>query len=424
MPDSVKRVLHAVSKHAARSTWEGALPGISSQRDLVDQTLCKNPQTEIYGFTTLYGQLDRTGVSAVDQEWMLNAHTIGPETGLDGESLRLITAAKIEQLTHSFTGVSPGCFEALLGVVDHDRLPDGVGSWGASYGSGDVVPAAWWVAWLKDLDALPELLPGDLMALINGSFIAAGRSLEVLNKARTHLAEALTVLCSVSEPVSRRDDVPPCFAAVIGSRPTSDLFRTPPQLPVALRDLTPVILSAVRDWQRLIAAIDQRLANASGNPLFTTNDGTLAAVSNASFLDFGLADDLMGIHTTTRRCAHYLQRLLAHLAHLAPTMMSAKQAVQFIQPPKVVRALAERMSPGGDPVLPLAESEGVEDIGDGALLACQRLDSALISMADIVALSRGTLQDFLTLCGLDVPSSWWQESADMIAHDGFTIDGL
>src|SRR5690606_7189042 len=79
---------------------------------------------------------------------------------------------KLEQLHHGGSGIHGATYRALLDAAAPFTAPVR-GGWTTSYGSGDVIPAAWLVHDLRTTTA-PGLLrhPGDLIALINGSFVS------------------------------------------------------------------------------------------------------------------------------------------------------------------------------------------------------------------------------------------------------------
>lgn len=374
------------------------------------------PKLAIYGFTTLFGPLDRGGVQGVDQEWLLKGHMVGPTADLSAGEMRLLTGCKLEQLTHTFSGISDETFTGLLQLVGAQDLSGGPGSWLTSYGSGDVVPASWWASWARLTGYIDFSSRGDLMALINGSFVAAARGLQAVDKIRQVLLDAVSLLGVVASPVGGSADASPMrevFADRAHNLPLSSDFQAPPQLPVSMRDLTPLITTVESTWSGFVNSLDSRLSSPSGNPVFREGSNGIEPVSNASFLDYGLRESAVSMRALLLRVVDYLQRFLARVADVATAELSGRSAVPYIQPAKVARALVLSIS-APLPALHVVESGGVEDMADGALQACSALISDVNVAQQILEMTRTTVFSFLEARGVVGAPEWVAETFEAL----------
>ena len=349
--DALKRVLTALVGESAEP-WREAESRIAAEHESVLRLLTEQPDLPVYGFSTLLGHLD--DVEGRDSGGdLLRAHLLGPLTVLPGPVLRLISACNAEQLSHGGSGVSPAAYRGVCAAATTTG-PDAEGSWTSSYGSGDVVPAAWWMAALQDPAGLDPERPGEVIALINGTFVSTAAA--ILAGAR--LADAAGRLFSALDAASAA----PLIA-----------FPDGRQRPVSLRDPEPVVSAITAALADLGAAADRRLAAPSANPLFDVAGGRTAPRSQSSFLDYRATWALTTAAQATLLAIGTAQRIAEHITR---SRLAESPDPALVQPPKVLQAILDRaLLVGG--ALPGrfsgADSDGVEDLRDLSLLTALRV---------------------------------------------------
>lgn len=368
------RVLRAHATPGEPSPWAAAAGALATERAAIEVMLAANPTLAVYGFSTMLGHLDDHSGQGLAQQDLLDAHLVGPLSVLDAEMVHLVTLCKIEQLHHGGAGVHPATFQDLLHAAVAPVAP-AVGAWDSSYGSGDVVPASWWVTHLL-AGPLTELRRGDTIALINGNFYAAAwavaAGLDVVNIAARAIAAA-TRMCALPLSSPLREGLGHPLVSVFDDARRAGRalpWTGPGQPPVSLRDATPYVQAVLAAVGGHGEALNVTLGRTSANPRFTRAGGELVAESQSSFLDQRVTFTLTTLSQLLTLTAGLTQRLLEHrtadLERQAPGPTPA-----LVQPPKVASALLEQVAAQGAGTLRFtgADSEGIEDVRDGALLA-------------------------------------------------------
>ena len=355
---------------------------ISAERNAVESLLATG--ATVYGFTTLLGQLDRHAIAerSSEQVALLKAHLIGPRTLLPATTVRMVTACKLEQLAAGGSGVDPHSFEALIKHFATKPDRDIYGCW-ASYGCGDVVPAAWWLNSLVDDESIMLDHDGDVISLINGDFFSTAMALDAAVSFASFIGAVLTVLntFSKSQPTDVRWERDARLTWDSFSHFPSSGRRT--QLPVSLRDSEPIVRAILNTVVHLRDSLEIRLSGPSANPFFSIEDGGATAVSQNSFLDFGATFALTEAKQASLLALGLLQRVAHHVAETEQNR-AARPRQDLVQPPKIIAAyLAEAQSSAtlpndfvGD------ESEGIEDVRDLSLLAARSLSVILREQAE------------------------------------------
>lgn len=402
---SLTRVLAAAHRRLPADAWTDARATIQTQRSVVDSFLVETREP-VYGFNTLVGHLDDQPSGDDVQDLILSAHLIGPRSLMSAHMLDLVTACAAERLHHGHTGISPTAYDAVLESMTGTAAE---GAWTSSYSSGDVVPAAWWVAQRVE-PHITQYRRGDVIALINGSFYGAALGIRALLVAGGQINRFLRRYSEVTPFVTLRQQVD---GSVLQSfAPTT---RHVVQRPVSLRDAGPLVVYLLQSMTRVADAADARLRSPSGNPLFEFDHGT-RAVSQNSFLDFRLSAALDGMIDAVRLAAGVTQRLIAHLVD--------DSTPAGVQPAKVARALLDgldaslgaRIDVVGD------QSHGVEDLRDvttlragQVLVASQSLEQILdvydaahsAAHSDRPALTPAVIAQAIGLTGvLDLDPTW------------------
>lgn len=349
--------------------WRAALPNVARARDGIERFLANGGHA--YGFSTFLGHLDEHGLSEDVQPLVLEAHLVGQPEQLALRQSRAITAIKLSQLSQAHSGISPEIFEHL--VRNFDQLPPVSTDLGASYGSGDVVPASWWAHSL--LPAGLELRNGDVIALINGHFIAPGLLLAAYADVKRSLSLALD--------------------QVQAAQTTLEADRV--QLSVAMRDITPLQELLATTWDQVDTALVRSANSSSGNPQFDeVADGSYQAISNSSFLNLSLTQALFGLCYTVSAVSTYLRSATYWVCkNLESRDGELIHGTYFVQPPKISKALNDRVCKElpSTPSLTQSESNMVEDVADTAVHTVQ----SVLRAADLVGKQTAILTEALRL---------------------------
>ena len=354
MAFTLSELRKAVREAVEPEAWADRLSMIADERQQIEQFVDTGGQA--YGFTTLFGHLDAIQREREAIANLYRGHLVGNPEQLEPKIARGIIAVKLCQLSNGGTGISPASYERLRAGFSSD-LEDIRVDLRASYGSGDVVPGAWLVDSL--FRSFENLHRGDLMALINGSYMPTGVLLGAMDELESVAARALGLVTearSVSVQLQKQVDV---------------------QLPVSLRDLTPLQHALQHAQGQLEAALLQAVNRQSGNPLFRFDDGA-HPVSNSSFLDFQLTSALSVAHEMLLVLAAYITSAIRWVSGLAETTADELDRPLFVQLPKVGKAYENQLVSN----IPRAEysqveSMGVEDVSDSALRRVLDLKDAL-----------------------------------------------
>lgn len=325
--------------------WEDAATRVGSERSAVETHVTATNAPPVYGFNTLLGHMDGTASTDSSQTELLKQHLVGPEEMAAPLFRRLLVGAKLHQAAQGGSGISRPAYLALL--RSFQREAPATGAWSASYGAGDVVPGAWLVSDLLQHD-LGELKNGDLIALINGSWVGAAWGLAAL-------ASSLEGLAAVQAAVDTA---------------TEDMFLGGRQLPVSLRDAEPMQAAFLHAARSVSDAIGARLGNGSANPYFTFAPSVMdtAPVSSHSgnqFLDYVLPFALTNLVQAQLLALGVWQRCIQHWADGRQNGVHA-----LVQPPKVAQAILEqaRASAAAMPAQFVgSDSQGIEDLRDNTV---------------------------------------------------------
>lgn len=284
---------------------------------------------------------------------------------------RLLAAVKLSQISHGGSGISPLAYQRLLERLNAPDESPVIGNWTASYGAGDVVPAAWFVHSLFDGASENEILAGDVMALINGHFVSTAVGIIAIVDT---IRESLRILCALSTlgktPFSDSKSMTVQLASQLSREGAAPMHGGCRQLPVSLRDVTPYFDEIVASFQGVLKALEKRLSKTSCNPLFV--NGGSKAVSQNSYLDFRLTSAMSVLVQSQFVLVSLAQRIIYHVTN----RKSVDSPVETdVQPAKVANALIEEMSLGNSQLQRFggSDSEGIEDMRDLSLLVSTRV---------------------------------------------------
>lgn len=333
--------------------WRFSRANIELARDDVDAYIDSGGHA--YGFSTFLGHLDRHAIGEAESRELLRAHLVGVPSNVPPEIIRGITVIKLCQLTHGRNGISPMAYNRLLESfgTEVDSLMD----LDASYGSGDVVCAAWW----SEAVFGPEFgySRGDVISLINGHFVVPGLMLSIRGYLYGLFGRAGDVLAEVVARIPAVDNV---------------------QRPVSVRDLKPLISrleSSLAEYDKSIVLEANR---PSGNPLFYETNRGLRPTSNSSFLSFEISGAVSQMCDSVRILSTYLRSMTLALGRVLETSdRAALRGAYFVQFPKVSKAYLDQIQSSLVDSVNYSQSEsvGIEDVGDGALIRFRRLQGAL-----------------------------------------------
>jgi len=345
----VGQVLHSALTGDPCPEWTLAKGKIADERRLVMDLVRSESHPRVYGFTTMVGHLDRHGLNPTDQMSVLRHHLVGTSFPAPELFRRLLTATQLARLSLGETGVSPQAFDATISALSRTGSRPCVGAWSASYGSGDVIPAAWWIDDLlhNELDCLRQ---GDFICLVNGNWVSSAWAIVALSRAVGCFAQCQSVAAQAAM----------LYPAHGG------------QLPISLRDSTPVKQAFRYALTAVCDAVSHRLSSPNGNPLFRLAGDRLTAVSQNSFLEYRLTMALTSLLQAAHLGLSVWQRLILHTSTAIGQNTSV--AEYPVQPAKQAQAVLEltRLQAG---MLPIqfsgSDSEGVEDLRDLSLATAE-----------------------------------------------------
>lgn len=353
-----------VQYNSVPQRWIDMLSVIIDERKAILDALRSNINSAgVYGFTSMLGPNDHKDMLSEQQNIMLSGHYVGIPTELSEIESRAILASKIIQLSNGGTGISGSRYKDLLDI-SKVSCPKVEIDLDASYGSGDVVPAAWWVRSLWAEDTCWN--PGDLISLINGDFISTAFSYLVFEKLLRNFASFVNLTCGLYKQFI--PGVPANYLDVVINSlyETHDGWDSPPQLAVSQRDVFPILHSVTSNLYSFADALEIAYSAHSGNPIFIRDGEKILAKSQSSFLNLELSGSLQGVNSLIAQMSASVQRATEIICseNLNPGDNFTASALRLVQFPKVSEAYKLQIS------LPLplnysgSMSGGVEDFWD------------------------------------------------------------
>ena len=351
---TINNLLHVLEEPSVSLVGDNARSVVSRERDAVLSFLDSGGTA--YGFSTFFGHLDNHTIQPEDSQVLLDAHLVGTPRPLSEKESRAITLIKLCQLMQGGSGISPETFDRVLEGLDRTVSID----LDASYGSGDVVPGAWWVN--STLGSTPDFQRGDLIALINGSFVPVGLLLNALQPLETLFSTVVWSADVAEDFVQQRND-------------------SGVQLPVSLRDISPLKRELSDGIAQLKSAIESSANRSSFNPSFVFNDdkSTVSVCSNSSFLNYDCLAAVRRAGMSLSVAAAYSLSIIRHVSSALEKESDINHGVEWVQVPKVATAyydnLMESLTFSGSTAQ--WASEGTEDISDFLLADTRKLIHAL-----------------------------------------------
>lgn len=364
-------LVRAVATGEPAPAWCAAEPALADERERVLRHLADHPDQAVYGFTTLLGPLDNHPSDQAELAQVVRAHLIGDPKPLHESWCRAIHGAKLAQLAQGGSGVSAESYRRALDTFGTPFATD----LDASYGSGDVVPTSWWLVGTLGLDALQR---GDYIALINGCFLGVGAATMALARFEALLAEAvglLTLACDAHAPLAPEGWRRELLAALAVHHPAThpDVQRS-----VVQRDLGAHLLPLLDSVMAAERALDNRLGQPSGNPLFVRDGDAVRPVSQSSFLALDVRLALEPVLAGAHLLSGLLQRCAEFGAEHDRNTEADPLELRWVQPPKVSQAISLKVGRASQGIgFTGSQSGGVEDLWDGVLVRALDLDGVV-----------------------------------------------
>lgn len=347
---------------------------ISQQRKSVTEYIMKEDSLPVYGFTTLLGHFDNRPIDIHSQNSLLDAHLVGEQESFPPEWGELLLLCKIRSLQAGGSGIHPETYSCLVKAYKNKDMNNHMwdGAWTSTYGSGDVVPASWFVKNLQDYHGLELKHPGDLIALINGNFISTAFSIIGALQFNQTAYESLHLIEQVHAHHTDK-----------GSRTV--------QLPVTMRDLSPIFHQVQYTLDNLSERIIERLNRPSGNPLFLDKGDGLRPYSQSSFLDFTLSSALLNAQHVCIQLGAYLKGSI----HLRETTHTDDPATTPIQPTKIAQAhiykIIQAVS-SSSLGYSISESNGIEDVCDLTVLNASGIIKSTQALQELIGLCKSEMK--------------------------------
>lgn len=360
---------------------------LRSERQAVERYIAKSESGQprrVYGFTTYLGQRDNVRHGDGYQLRLLKEHLVGRTFTLPTQVFRLISLVKLAQLSQGGSGVSESTFESLCSrLQDFEDNP--IGAWNATYGTGDVVPASWWISNLFSEEEVENFANGDLIALMNGNFFSTGYSISVFCKFLRACAEFIDVFRNHSYPPISQGT--PNLVTKQFSSPRSALKRTSFNIQprVSTRDNTPFANAIDHSIRLFSESLGARINTRSCNPLFEFHNGeVLNHHSQSSFLDIRLSSVL----ELCSDCVRFLGAALQSLIRA-----TGENSGNQIERPKIAEVLIDQMAQQSSSRFSINEAAGIEDVCDRTLARAVHLEQSIQVLVELTELTRVQLHE-------------------------------
>ena len=296
--NTLQELLQCVSSLARPRVWESSITQIEEENRHLRRLMNKKGSI-IYGLNTLVGHRDNEHVDihnlSIQQEDILNTHAIGHPPYYSQYTARCITYAKLYAWSAGRSGVSPTLHNSVAELASSSDFYPKIPTC-CSYSSGDVIPAAHWAN--EILSILKEkkhytVHPGEVMALINGSFVHIGFAASLINKLRK--CWSLFVISSAIVATGTKANWSNfCFFSTserswshksieyIKSTSGKEHTIKNVQDPISIRAIPQVIDALCNSIESFMQEINYSIFKPSGNPL--VNLDSEHAISQANFM--------------------------------------------------------------------------------------------------------------------------------------------
>jgi histidine ammonia-lyase len=351
----LQQYLQAIKDHREPASWQAALPTITAEAVQFEKILATQ-RVPIYGATTRVGHRDQEPLSPLQLEAFhrdfLSSHTLGSEPWYGEAIARHIGYAKMYAFAAGGSGISAALYQtvaaSLLDKTFAPQVPQG-----CSYSCGDVIPGAHWAQALLSHNAQYRPRAGEVMALLNGSFVHVGYTLALLKPLSqlgallietTRINNYLVAANRVNFAAPVQPYAQPIVQHIAASLGASygDYSR---QDPISVRATPQIMETWVDAGRSLYEQLDYQLRSPSNNPLFSLEIDY--PLSQASFLAPSLSLKteavieaiLFALWASVNRTQYLLS---GQVATIPQDGANAQSALQFIQYPKLMMSHLER----------------------------------------------------------------------------------
>ena len=398
---TLQDLLRSVSSLSQPKLWKSCAALIEEENCHLRRLITKEG-VSIYGVNTLVGHRDGEYVdassSALLQEEVLRTHTIGKPPYYSDYAARCITYAKLYAWSAGHSGVSPALFNAVVEIATSRVFLPNIPT-GHSYSSGDVVPAAHWA---RDILSVAkekyqyDAEPGEVMALINGSFVQLGYAASLVEKIRK--CWSLFIVSSAIVNVGAKANTSNLYffstaerswalksVQYIDSISNTSRNSKHTQDPVSIRAIPQVVEALCSTIEEFMREINYLLFKPSGNPLFNVDIDF--PISQSSFLcpvltvkTEGVVESILfSMWSMVGRVNHWLS---GNVEDIPKDGSSSDLILGLIQHPKIMMAELEsaRMNYGRRVFASGSlTSYGTEDLWTNGLVTLAQLDQLLDS---------------------------------------------
>ena len=322
----------------------------------------------VYGLNTLPGHRVSETVAPSDlvkfQFNLIANHRLGSGPYLDDKTARAVTYAKLFAATSGHTLISKSMYEGMLRAATSPAFRPHIPQH-ASYSAGDVIPAAHWAQdlldWGKNEEKKdPQLLPGEGMALINGSFVHVGVTLSLVRQLRDFWGmyidtaeSSFKLLGADARTLSEPSTADNKWFRETMQRVRKSLEAVPRssevQDPVSIRTFPQQTQAAIFAIQNLITETNAVLDKPSGNPvMLKKEDGSLEITPSGSFDQASLALATSNVIEALMMIAWQSVRRTVHMldgdhAGLPKDGVTDNDHLAMIQWPKLAQAKLEEL---------------------------------------------------------------------------------
>jgi histidine ammonia-lyase len=380
---------------------------IAGQYQVFEHLMAAETPPQIYGVNTLPGHREGDPIPAnfasSYQRNLIHNHCLPQTEFVDGETAHFIHLAKCLTVSAGGALISPDLYDILVDLCAEPGFAPQIPA-GASYSSGDVIPAAYWARSVLAARPYYELNPGEGMALINGAFVHIGTALAGFSR----LEKVWTTYLDTTRQFLMRVPANDAFLthashsrveAALHFITGASRYPAPGDLqpPVSVRAI-PQTLSAFHTSitgfaRELLASLSQP----SSNPrIGETGKGDARILPSGSFVAPSLSlatgqliDSILMLGWTLVRRMEYF--LSGQVEGVARDGTGPADPIGLIQWPKLAAAKLEHMrmlnsrrvfASGG------ATSYGVEDFWTHGVIVTQQLSVCLDTLMDILQLEQ------------------------------------
>ena len=356
----LQECLNSIDRESLPQSWE-TTGDVVKQEHAHFQKLISQPSSLIYGANTLVGHKDKTKLTASDfldfSYDLLSSHMLGGEPWYSPYAAKCISYTKVYSLSNGGSGISPQLYNIILECVSDPSFSPQIPQ-NCTYSSGDVIPGAHWanaVFQYAHAKYSYDPMPGEAMALLNGSYIHLGYSISLLKKLENLwvLFVETTKLNSRLTGANKSNFYDRYFSSedgldaihYISNYLKSDYSDYKRQDPISIRSSPFLIRTLTNSISQLYREIDYLLGQPSGNPLFDLDidypisQGSFLAPSLSIKTEAVIESILFVMWACVSRTSYLLS---GEVAKIPSDASNPSSRLQFIQYPKLMLSILDK----------------------------------------------------------------------------------